>query len=296
MTGIAVLPEPVPEAVRAAVGTQPAPEQAQALVWLGEPEGLAGALQWMPAVRWVQLPWAGVEEFLPLMRAGVTWTSAAGVLAEPVAEHALMLAMVALRSADRSVRAGRWLPQPPRSLYDAEVLIVGGGAVTRALLRLLTPLRARVTVVRRSPVPVEGAYRVLGTDELADAAAEADVVVLTAALTPQTRGMIAEPVLRRMRPGACLVNVARGGLVNTADLVRALTEGWIAAAALDVTEPAPLPGSHPLWSLENCFLTAHCAGELPYAWPAFAELVRENAGRFRQGLPLRNTVAPALGY
>lgn len=294
-------PQPLPESVRIAVGQAPCeqvpPERAEALIWLGsDPEALTAELSRMPEVRWVQLPWSGVEEYVPLMRPDICWTSARGVLAEPVAEHALMLSMLALRSADRSVRNGRWSPQEPRTLYDADVVVVGAGEVTNALIRLLTPLRARITVVRRRADPVEGATRVVSTGHLAEAVATADVVVLAAALTASTRGLINASALAAMRPDTCLVNVARGGLVVTDDLIVALREGRIAAAALDVTDPEPLPEGHPLWDLENCFITAHCAGDLPYSWPAFAELVRDNIERFSQGRALRNTVSTELGY
>ncbi|MYV63908.1 hydroxyacid dehydrogenase [Streptomyces sp. SID4931] len=302
MTRISVLPHPLPDPVRAAVEQAPcvlaAPDEAEALIWTGsDPQALTAQLAAMPAVRWVQLPWAGVEEYLPLMSSTVQWTSARGVLAEPVAEHALMLSMLALRRADRSVRAGRWLPQEPRTLYDAEIVVVGAGAVTTQLLRLLAPLRARITVVRRRPQEaVEGAYRVVGADRLTEAVGGADLVIVAAALTARTRGLIDATVLKAMRTDACLVNVARGGLVGTDDLATALDAGWIAGAALDVTAPEPLPEAHPLWRADNCFITAHCAGDLPYSWPAFAELVRDNIERFAHGRALRNTVSRELGY
>ncbi|MFJ3880273.1 NAD(P)-dependent oxidoreductase [Streptomyces sp. NPDC090077] len=301
MIRIAVRPQPLPSVLRTALDQAPCeqvrPEHAEALVWLGsDPEALTTELTRMPHVRWVQLPWSGVEEYAPSMRPDVRWTSARGVLAEPVAEHALMLSMLALRSADRSVRAGRWSPQEPRSLYDADVVIVGAGEVAAALLRLLAPLRVRATVVRRRAEPVAGAARVVTSDRLLEVVATADVVVLTAALTGATRGLIDADVLAAMRPDACLVNVARGGLVVTDDLVTALRERRIGAAALDVTDPEPLPEGHPLWDLENCFLTAHCAGDLPYSWPAFADLVRDNIERRAQGRELRNTVSLEFGY
>ncbi|WP_405981982.1 NAD(P)-dependent oxidoreductase [Streptomyces sp. NBC_00158] len=301
MIRIAVHPQPLPTALRAALEQAPCeqvpPERAEALVWLGsDPAALTAQLARMPHVRWVQLPWSGVEEYTPFMRADVRWTSARGVLAEPVAEHALMLSMLALRSADRSVRRGRWSPQEPRSLYGADVVIVGAGEVAEALLRLLAPLRVRPTVVRRRAEPVEGAVRVVTSDRLVDVVATADVVVLAAALTDGTRGLIDTEVLAAMRPDACLVNVARGGLVVTDDLITALREQRIGAAALDVTDPEPLPEGHPLWDLENCFLTAHCAGDLPYSWPAFADLVRDNIERLARGHEPRNTVSAELGY
>jgi phosphoglycerate dehydrogenase-like enzyme len=301
MTSVAILPEPVPEEVRIAVteagGFEAPPSECQALIWLGgEPQKLSSTLRDMPQIRWVQLPWAGVEWYLPLMRTEVTWTSGSGVLADSVAEHALMLAMVALRNADRSVRTGHWLPQPPRSLFDSEVLVVGAGSTSRALLRLLGPMRVRATVLRRRAGAVLGAQKVVGMEDLVPAVSRSDVVFLTAALTPLTHRMIAAPVLSHMKRSACLVNVARGALIDTNDLVEALREGWISAAALDTTDPEPLPLGHALWRASNCFITAHSAGDLPYAWPAFARLVNDNINRFKRNMPLRNVVSVDDGY
>ncbi|MEV0388566.1 NAD(P)-dependent oxidoreductase [Nonomuraea sp. NPDC050643] len=298
---MAVLPEPAPPALAAAIdaggGVVVPKESAQALVWLGDdPARLGACLREAPQVTWVQLPWAGVEAYLPGMADGREWTCARGVYGPSVAEHALMLAMICLRGADRSARAGRWLPQPPVTLTGQDVLVVGGGSIAGELLKLLGPFGADVTVVRRDARAMPGATRVLPAGALDEALPAARVVVLAAALTPETRGLIGARRLRLMRADACLVNVARGELVVTDELVRALAAGELAAAGLDVTAPEPLPDGHPLWSLPNCFVTAHCADDLPYAMPAFAALVRENIACRAAGRPLRGSVDRELGY
>lgn len=297
---VAVLPEPAPADLMTALhasGVRLAPlGRAQGLIWTGERASvLAAALERAPAVRWVQLATTGVESYLPLMDERIRWSRAVGVQSELVAEHALMLALTALRQGTASVRAGAWLPRPAIGLMNAEVLVVGGGGVARALLALLRPFRVRPKVVCRSGAPMAGAE--VGTpDRLDEWLPEARVVFLAAPLTVDTAGLIDADRLRSMRRDACLVNVARGGLVVTDDLVRALTSGWIASAGLDVTDPEPLPLEHPLWSLPTCVITAHCAGDLDHALGPFVDLVRRNIRRLANGLEPIGLVDRELGY
>ncbi|MFI0483512.1 NAD(P)-dependent oxidoreductase [Actinomadura sp. 9N215] len=297
---VATLPDPptgsLAHAVRAAGGTVTTPDEAVGLVWLGtEPAALGAALARLPGVRWVQLPWAGVEEYLPYVDAHRQWCRARGVYGVQVAEHALMLAMVCLRDAARSVRSGRWSPRPPAVLTGQPVTIVGGGEIARALLPMLEPFGCDVTVVRRAASPLPGAA-VVPYRDLDAALAAARVVVLAASLTPATRRLIDARRLGVMRSDACLVNVARGALVDTGALVRALTEGRIAAAGLDVTDPEPLPPGHPLWRAPGCFITAHCAGELSVAYPAFDRQVGANVANWIQGRPLLGVIDRTRGY
>jgi phosphoglycerate dehydrogenase-like enzyme len=301
LTQVCVLPGPVPVELQRAVadggGVPCPPGDCEALVWLGgSVEQLEECLNAMPRLRWVQLPWAGTEWFHHLMKPNISWTSGSGVLSEPVAEHALMLSMVALRGAGSSVRQRRWTPTIPGSLFDAHVVVVGAGAVARALVRLLAPFRARVTVVRRRPEDIPGVSVVTSANGWPRALGEADVLVLAAPLTSDTLHLVDEAALRAMKPTACLVNVARGGVVETAALVRALEEGWIGGAALDTTDPEPLPPSHPLWQLNNCFITSHSAGDLSRSWHRYGEIVAENLRRFTAGRPLKNIVSLERGY
>lgn len=297
---VAVLPEPEPAdlmtALRASGVRLVRPARAEGLIWTGErPSALAAALACAPSVRWVQLASTGVESYLPLMDQKIRWSRAVGVQSELVAEHALMLALTVLRQGTASVRAGAWLPRPAIGLTDAEVLVVGGGGIARALLALLRPFRVRAKVICRGGAPMAGAE--VGTPDRLDAwLPEARVVFLAAPLTADTAGLIDAVRLRSMRRDACLVNVARGGLVITDDLVRALTSGWIAGAGLDVTEPEPLPPEHPLWSLPTCVITAHCAGDLDHALGPFVDLVRRNIRRLANGLEPIGLVDRELGY
>ena len=258
--------------------------------------GLAGRLAAAPGIRWVQLPLAGVEAFGDLFADGRRWTCAKGAYAEPVAEHALALGLAGLRLLPARARATRWGPPAGASLMDGRVTVLGGGGITGALLALLAPFRAEVTVVRRSARPLAGAARVVGPDRLHAALAGAQLVVLALAMTPETTGIVGAAELAAMAPGSWLVNVARGAHVVTEDLVAALRAGAIGGAALDVTDPEPLPPGHPLWGLDNCLITPHTANTWHMAEPLFAERVGVNVARYLRGEPLIGLVDPALGY
>ena len=288
----------VAEAVTSAGGRLVEPEEAEALIWTdpSDSEGLRLVLAGLPEVRWVQLPFAGVDRFLGLFDDGRTWTSTKGAYSEPVAEHALALALAGLRQLPRRARATTWAEQGGLRLAGARVTVLGGGGITEALLRLLAPFHVQATVVRRSVAPVEGASEVVGLDRLHEALAGARLVVLALALTPETTGIIGAPELDRMDGEAWLVNVARGAHVVTEDLVAALQAGTIGGAALDVTDPEPLPDGHPLWALDNCLITPHTANTWRMAEPLFAERIRANVARHQRGEPLLGVVDPALGY
>jgi len=273
---------------------------ADALVWLkpDDMDGLRAALATAGSARWVQLPFAGVERLASagLFDPGRTWTSAKGAYAEPVAEHALALALAGLRQLRRRITARSWGKQAGISLYDQPVTILGGGGITASLLELLAPLRTAATVVRNRPEPVPGAARTVGQADLHAALADAQVVFLALALTPSTEHIIGPAELAAMRPDAWLVNVARGRHVDTAALVDALTEGSIGGAALDVTDPEPLPDGHPLWDLERCIITPHTADTMEMIMPLLARRIRDNVARFAAGEPLIGQVDPTLGY
>jgi phosphoglycerate dehydrogenase-like enzyme len=277
------------------------PADAEALIFLApdDTDGLAQALGDAPNAAWVQLPWAGIESFVA---AGVldpsrTWTCGKGVYAEPVAEHALALAFAGLRDLPERVRATSWGKQGGVSLYDGRVTILGGGGITECLIDLLTPMRTHISVVRRdASVPLAGAARVVGPEGLHEALADADAVFVALALTPETRGVIDASALRAMAPHSWLVNVGRGAHVVTDDLVVALRDGAIGGAALDVTDPEPLPDGHPLWELPNCIITPHTANSLEMGLPLLAKRVTENLRRYAAGEPLIGLVDLNAGY
>jgi phosphoglycerate dehydrogenase-like enzyme len=288
------------EAVRLGGGALASPPEAEALIWLdpADTKGLVSTLAAAPGVRWVQLPYAGIERFAATggLKDGRRWTCAKRIYGQSVAEHALGLALAGLRDIVPSARARTWGPQSGRVLGGGRVTIVGAGGITDALLELLAPLRVTTTVVRNRPEPLAGAYRTVGRDFLHEALGDADVVVLALALTPQSRGIIAAPELKAMPEHAWLVNVARGGHVITDDLVVALREGWIGGAALDVTDPEPLPDDHPLWGMANCLITPHIANTARMSQAPLSALIADNVARFAAGQPLVGLVDPELGY
>jgi phosphoglycerate dehydrogenase-like enzyme len=274
--------------------------RADALVWLsgGDTDALRVALATASSAHWVQLPFAGVERVAAagLLDPDRTWTSAKGSYAEPVAEHALALALAGLRRLPQRIMARSWGEPAGTSLYDQPVTILGAGGITATLLELLAPMRVTATVVRNRPDEMPGAARTVGRDGLDEALAEAQVVFLALALTPATEHIIGPAQLATMRTDAWLVNVARGRHVDTDALVAALTAGAIGGAALDVTDPEPLPDGHPLWDLDHCIITPHTADTEEMTEPLLARRIRDNITRFAAGQPLVGVVDPALGY
>jgi phosphoglycerate dehydrogenase-like enzyme len=275
-------------------------EPAEALIWLSvhELDALGQVLDDQPAIRWVQFPFAGVEN---AVAAGIIddkriWTAAKGSYAKPVAEHALMLALAGLRLMPERIRAHSWGCPAGTSLHDASVTILGGGGITCELLRLLAPFRAQATVVRRQAQPVEGAHRTVTLDGLDEAIDGALVVFLALALTPQTRHVISKRQLEAMGDRSWLVNVARGGHVDTDALVETLKRGDIGGAALDVTDPEPLPDGHPLWKLPNCIITPHTADTWEMIVPLLSQRIQANVEHFLSGEPMEGLVDPHAGY
>lgn len=297
----------VADAVRAGGAEVVVPEEAQGLVWTDEasgpgpqtgPEALKELLAANPDIEWVQLPWAGVEPYADagVLDPGRTWTSGKGVYARPVAEHALALALAGMRDFKRFATAQDWSEQSGISLVGGKVTIFGGGGVAVELVKLLQGFDAEVTVVRRHPQPMEGVHRVFGYDARYEALRGADVVVIACALTEETTGLISSIELELMEPHAWLVNVGRGQHVVTEDLVVGLREDVIGGAALDVSNPEPLPQGHPLWSLPNCLITPHTANTEDMARPLLSERVTANVQRFLAGEDLIGLVDPSLGY
>jgi phosphoglycerate dehydrogenase-like enzyme len=290
--------EALRQAVRDGGGTLSDIADADCVVWTDAREAgeLRSLLDANPQVRWVQLPWAGIEPFVGVLDHDRRWTCGKGVYAEPVAEHALALALAGMRGIARYARSTTWSGPIGRNLLGGRVTILGGGEITRSLVRLLRPWGAHLTVVRRHARPMDGVAEVVGQDGLLQALRRSDLVILALALTPETERIVDAEALAAMPDHAWLVNVARGQHVDTDALVEALRAGTLGGAALDVTDPEPLPDGHPLWSLPNVIVTPHVGNTPEMGRVLLAARVRDNVQRFAEGRPLLGPVDVELGY
>lgn len=300
---IAVVPdsgrvESLREAVVAGGGVVVDLADAEALVWADahRPHELPDALGANPAIRWVALPYAGIEPYITYLDHDRVWTAAKGVYATPVAEHVIALSLAGLRQLHTFARATSWPAQIGQNLVGARVVVFGGGGITRELVRLLEPFRCSITVVRRSDEPFPGAHRTVTLDQRLEVLADADVVALALALTPETQGVIGAAELAAMPSHSWLVNVARGGHVDTDALVAALAAEEIGGAALDVTDPEPLPDGHPLWHEPRALISPHVGNTPEMGIPLLAAHITDNVRRFAAGEPLDGVVDPDLAY
>ncbi|WP_214104618.1 2-hydroxyacid dehydrogenase [Acrocarpospora catenulata] len=247
--------------------------------------GLVGR---MKRLRLIQTVTAGVEPYRPHVPEGAVLCNARGVHDAGTAEWAVGAMIAALRdfpafAADQA--AGRWAYRHTGVLADSRVLIVGYGSIGEALERRLAGFEVEVVRVARTPRP-----GVHGEAELPELLSHADVVVLLVPATAATAGFVDAAFLARMKDGALLVNAARGTVVDTGALLAELTKGRL-RAALDVTDPEPLPPGHPLWSAPGLFLTPHVAGSTPASGRRMIELVGAQLRRFHAGQPLRNVIS-----
>ncbi len=250
----------------------------------------------MPRLKVVQSLMAGVDDFLPALASlppGTRLCNARGLHDASTAELALTLVLAALRDIPGFVRAqdaGEWRQEFRPALADKSVLIVGYGSIGAAIEDRLVPFEcARVVRVARSP-RTTARGPVHPVTDLPELLPDADVVILSTPLTPQTRGLVDAAFLARMKDGALLVNVARGPVVDTEALLAELGSGRL-RAALDVTDPEPLPPGHPLWTAPGALVTPHVGGPSSAFTPRAKALLRDQLARFALDEPLRNVVA-----
>lgn len=295
-------PKTFPEYVQAVedVGGKVVPldSSVKGLIWLdySQPQALEELLDKNPQIEWVQLPFAGVDAFSEIIKRPIRFTSAKGSYREPVAEHALALSLSLMRIIPERVKTKTWGRQFAESLYDSQVLIFGGGGITEELIKILLPFRAKITVIRKREGSLEGATQTVGFDQLDAMLPLADLVILAAALTDETRYLFDSSKFALMKPSAYLVNIARGPMVKTYDLIDALNAEVIAGAAVDVTDPEPLPDGHPLWNAKNIIITPHSADTRKQVVRLFSERIRENVAAFQHGTGWVGVVDPEFGY
>jgi phosphoglycerate dehydrogenase-like enzyme len=295
---------PVPDGIRLElwdVASEPAdPESIDVVViphYFVEASGFR-RLADLPNLRLVQLPSAGYEHALPHISSAVTVANGRGIHDDETAELALGLTLASLRGIATAIRDSaadpRWhgLPMLP-SLAERRVLLVGYGSVGKAIATRLDAFKAKITVVATSARDEDGRH-VHGFDELPELAPVADVVILIVPLTDATSHLVDAGFLAALPDGALLVNVARGGVVDTDALVAELSSGRI-SAALDVTDPEPLPAGHPLWSTPNTIITPHVGGNTTLSDVRTLELVRRQVAALAAGEPIENVVRQGSG-
>jgi phosphoglycerate dehydrogenase-like enzyme len=262
-----------------------------------------------PALTWLQLTSAGVDRLLnsPVVQSRVTVTTASGIHAVPISEYVIGAMLAFAKGLPRAFRAQQervWRPFWPDELEAKTVGVLGVGAIGARVVELSKALAMRVLAMRRSVdrrmtgeearnpavdemLPPSGLNYLLG---------ESDYVVVALPLTPESRGLIGEEELRAMKPNAVIVNIGRGAIIDEQALVRALKEGWIAGAALDVFQQEPLSGESELWGLDNVIVTPHISGGTPRYMERAMALFCDNLRRYLADEPLRNVVDPARGY
>ena len=275
-----------------------------------------------PRLRWVQLDTSGVDHVrdTALWESDVEITTLNGVAPSNMAEFAAMM-MLAFghhlrpmiehqQRREWPTFADRWDRFMPSELRGATVGVVGYGSIGREIGRVAHALGMRVLAMRRTGATARDTFRIAplaaAVDPepdrvylpggLAEMLPACDYVVLIVPSTPETRHLIDETALRAMKPTAVLINIARGGVVEEGALVRALTEGWIAGAALDVFEDEPLPADHPLWGMANVIISPHVAGFTPHYHERVMGIFAANLRRFLDGQPLLNRVDRECGY
>lgn len=253
-------------------------------------------------LKWVQSSAAGLDHCLVpcVVESNILVTSASGVLADQVAEHAICLATALCRSLPTFLHAQQkreFIRRPTRDLTRSTVGIVGLGGVGRRLAEVLAPFKTRILATDYYPIDKPPhVEELLPPHALLGILPRVDVLFLAAPLTEATRGMIDAQALRRLKPGALLINVARGPLIVERDLVAALESGHLAAAGLDVTEQEPLPTASRLWELPNVIITPHVGGQSARRADDMTDFFCDNLGRYLSGRPLRNVVEKRLGF
>jgi len=264
------------DAVTSAGGQLTPLADAEAIVYFGndDPQELADMLH--PGIKWVQLPHAGIEPWQQagLLTRGPIFSCSSGAYGYAVAEHALAFMLGAARSLHADARTHTWGPKNTRMFSGSTVALIGAGGIGRNLIRLLAPFNVRILAV--SDVAVPGAEVTVPPADYRTLLPQADYVVIGVPYVPATHQMISTAEFALMKTDAWLINVARGPIVDTEALVAALGSGAIGGAAMDVTDPEPLPDGHPLWTLPNALISPHCANPDSEYWAGLNQRTHDN--------------------
>jgi phosphoglycerate dehydrogenase-like enzyme len=282
-----------------------APDADVILNWGGSRQLLRDVFAISPKVRWVHSKAAGLDSMLfpELIESPVPLTNGRGVFSQSLGEFALAAVLYFAKDFRRMVRnqmAGRWEPFDVVEITGQTAGIVGYGDIGRAAATRLRAMGLHILAVRRQGPSIYNVDplvdRIYSPDGRLEMIARCDYVVVAAPLTPDTRGMIGEAEFAAMKPNAVVINVGRGPVIDEAAMVRALTEGRIKGAGLDVFEKEPLPDGHPFYRLENVLLSPHCADHTADWQEQAMRFFLDQFERFRAGEPLRNVVNKKHGY
>lgn len=258
----------------------------------------------LPNLKWAQLASAGADRVLKspaVMNRDVVLTNASGVHAIPISEHILSFMFAFARNLPRYMRsqvAGKWERLTEiKELEGTTVGLIGVGKIGERTAEKAKALNMKVLGIRRNPQRSSPFVdKMYGPESLDKVMAQSDWIVVAAAGTSETHGLIGEPELAAMKKSAVIINIARGAVIQEKALLRALQENRIAGAGLDVFEKEPLPESSPLWQMPNVIITPHVAGVTPYYVDRLIDIFVENLKRYQAGDPLINVVDKELGY
>jgi phosphoglycerate dehydrogenase-like enzyme len=259
-------------------------------------------LQLAKRLKWVQVLNAGSETISPIFKdTDVTLTNLKVVLGPEVADHAMALLLSLTRGLNQTIPAHKWeIPRNVGQLTELNgktaVIIGVGGVGTQIAVRASAFGMTIIGVDPKDASPSPAIKQMVKPDQLDKVLPQADVVFVTVPETPSTKGMIGSAQFREMKLGAYFIAVSRGSVYSMDGLVETLTSHHLAGAGLDVTDPEPLPGNHPIWKFENVVITPHIAGASNVAITRVTELLRENIRRFAAGEPLLNVVDKEKGY
>lgn len=255
-------------------------------------------------LKWLQVTSAGADHVADVSLYNsdkVILTNASGVYGKPIAEHVFAMILSFNRNLmqyERNRQKSQWDPiSPVRDFYGSTLCIIGLGDIGREVAIRGKAFGAKVLAVKRTvgdcPSYVDMLY---STDEIDQVLPQADYLVLALPNTPETKGILSAETIARLKPGAFVVNVGRGTAICQEALIRALQEGKLAGAGLDVTDPEPLPAENPLWKMSNVIITSHTSGSSPGNWKRHANLIQENLSRYVEGKPLVNKVDFKMKY
>jgi phosphoglycerate dehydrogenase-like enzyme len=273
--------------------------------WSLRPEQFADARK----LRWIHSPAAAVHQLMypELIKSSVALTNSTGIHGPVVAEHAIAVLLALAKRLPQAMQyqtKHEWSQDqlwhgspPPREVSDSTVLIVGMGSIGREFAARAKALGMKILAIRENPAKgLEGADAVYGSSQIDEVLPQADYVLLCTPVTPATTGIMNAARLSKMKPGAYLINVARGPLIDEAALLDALQHRRIAGAALDVFNEEPLPANSPFWSLDNILITPHTAAVTDRLWERHYRLIVDNMKRFLTGQRLLNEVDKSRGY